>query len=134
MFLPEVLENGVIEYFCLEKEIVTGNPDYRPGTAETPRNNILFSIIMGIVLGGASSVLIILGRRKANYVYSGVVEIVFGILGSVLLFMMLFTNHDVTWMNENIIFINPLQIAMAVFSLLAAGRSKKAQEWGSHRQ
>ena len=130
MFLPEVLEKGVVEYFGLEKETVTGNPDHRSGTAETPRSNILFSIIMGIVLGGAASVLIILGKRKANYIYSGVVDIVFGILGSVLLFMMLFTNHDVTWMNENIIFVNPLLIAMAVFSFLAAGRSKNAQEWG----
>ena len=57
-------------------------------------------------------------------------EIVFGILGSVLLFMMVFTNHDVTWLNENIIFVNPLLIAMAVFSFLAAGRSKRAEEWG----
>ncbi|MBR4426976.1 MAG: hypothetical protein IKS77_04680, partial [Spirochaetales bacterium] len=66
----------------------------------------------------------------ADYIYCGVVEIVFGILGSVLLFMMVFTNHDVTWLNENIIFVNPLLIAMAVFSFLAAGRSNRAEEWG----
>ena len=130
MFLPEILEKAVAEYFGLEKETVVENPGHRSGTAETPQNNILFSIFMGIILGGASSGLIILGRRKANYIYSAVVEIIFGILGSVLLFMMVFTNHDVTWLNENIIFVNPLLIAMAVFSFLAAGRSKKAREWG----
>ena len=130
MFLPEILEKAVADYFGLEKETVVENPGHRSGTANTPRNNILFSIILGIVLGGASSVLIILGCRKANYIYCGVVEIVFGLLGSVLLFMMLFTNHDVTWMNENIIFVNPLLIAMAVFSFLAAVRSKNAEEWG----
>lgn len=130
MFLPEILEQAVADYFGLEKETVVENPGHRSGTAETPQNNILFSIIMGIMLGGAASVLIILGKRKANYIYSGVVEIIFGILGAVLLFMMVFTNHDVTWMNENIIFVNPLLIAMAVFSFLAAGRSKKEEEWG----
>ena len=85
---------------------------------------------MGILLGGAASVLVILGKRKANYIYSGVVDLVFGILGSVLFFMMIFTNHDVTWMNENIIFVNPLLIAIAVFSFLAAGRAKNSEEWG----
>ena len=55
-------------------------------------------------------------------------EIIFGILGTVLFFMMTFTNHDVTWFNENIIFINPLLIALAVFSFMACG--KKADKWG----
>ena len=130
MFLPEILEKAVVEYFGLEKETVSENPGHRSGTAEKPQNNILFSIIMGILLGGVASVLVILGKRKANYIYSGVVDFVFGILGSVLFFMMIFTNHDVTWMNENIIFVNPLLIAIAVFSFLAAGRTKNAEEWG----
>ena len=55
-------------------------------------------------------------------------EIIFGILGTVLFFMMTFTNHDVTWFNENIIFINPLLIVLAVFSFMACG--KKTDKWG----
>ena len=31
--------------------------------------------------------------------------------------MMLFTNHDVTWYNENILFANPLLLVLAVLSL-----------------
>ena len=30
--------------------------------------------------------------------------------------MMFFTNHDVTWFNENLIFVNPLLFVMAVFA------------------
>ena len=130
MFLPEVLEKAVMAFYGIDREVVTGNPDTGSRTAEKPRSNVLFGLLFGIGLGGVSAALIITGRRRANYIYSAVVEIVFGILGSVLIFMMLFTNHDVTWFNENSIFVNPLLFAMAVFSFLALGCKKNAEEWG----
>ena len=129
MFLPEMLEKGVMTFFGLENEIVTENPGNRSRTAEKPQNNVLFAALVGIGLGGISALLMILGCRKANYIYSGIMEIIFGILGCVLLFMMTFTNHDVTWFNENIIFVNPALIAVAVFSFLAAGKKKTAAWW-----
>ena len=130
MFLPEMLEKGVMAYFGLENEIVTTDPGNRSKTAEKPQNNVLFAALMGIGLGGISIILMILGCRKANYIYSGIVEVFFGILGCVLLFLMLFTNHDVTWFNENIIFVNPALIAVAVFSFLASSRKRTSREWG----
>ena len=33
------------------------------------------------------------------------------------MFMMLFTNHDVTWYNENILIVNPFLLVIAVLSL-----------------
>ena len=130
MFLPEMLEKGVMAYFGLENEVVSDNPGNRSETAEKPQNNVLFAALLGIGLGGISALLIVLGFRRAYYIYSGIMEVLFGILGGVLLFMMLFTNHDVTWFNENIIFVNPLLIAIAVFSFMAAGKKEKAEEWG----
>ena len=129
MFLPEVLEKGVMAYFSLEKEtILNGSGNYSE-TSDKPQSNILFSLLMGLVLGGVSLALILPGYRRANYIYSGVVEIVFGLLGSVLFFMMFFTNHDVTWCNENLIFVNPLLLVLAVFSFMATCK-KKADKWG----
>ena len=129
MFLPEVLEKGVMAYFSLEKEtILNGSGNYSEAS-DKPQSNILFSLLMGLVLGGVSLALILLGYRRANYIYSGVVEIVFGLLGSVLFFMMFFTNHDVTWCNENLIFVNPLLLVLAVFSFMATCK-KKADKWG----
>ena len=129
MFLPEVLERGVMAYFSLEKEtILNGSGNYSEAS-DKPQSNILFSILMGLVLGGVSLVLILLGYRRANYIYSGVVEIVFGLLGSLLFFMMFFTNHDVTWFNENLIFVNPLLLVLAVFSFMATCK-KKTEKWG----
>ena len=129
MFLPEVLEKGVMAYFSLEKEtILNGSGNYSE-TSDKPQSNILFSLLMGLVLGGVSLALILPGYRRANYIYSGVVEIVFGLLGSVLFFMMFFTNHDVTWCNENLIFVNPLLLVLAAFSFMATCK-KKADKWG----
>lgn len=129
MFLPEVLEKGVMAYFSLEKEtILNGSGNYSE-TSDKPQSNILFSLLMGLVLGCVSLALILPGYRRANYVYSGLVEIVFGLLGSVLFFMMFFTNHDVTWCNENLIFVNPLLLVLAVFSFMATCK-KKADKWG----
>ena len=90
--------------------------DLYPDLPEKGQSNILFSILMGLVLGGVSAVLLAFRHEKAYFIYSGVVDIIFAIMGSVLLFMMLFTNHDVTWFNENIIFVNPLLLVLAVLS------------------
>lgn len=128
MFLPDMLEKGVLAFYGLEKETVLDSTGHYAQTSAEPDNNILFSLIFGLVLGGISFALLLVGWRKAHYIYSGIMEIIFGILGSVLFFMMTFTNHDVTWFNENIIFINPLLIVLAVFSFMACG--KKADKWG----
>ncbi len=128
MFLPDMLEKGVLAFYGLEKETVLDSTGHYAQTSAEPDNNILFSLIFGLVLGGISFALLLVGWRKAHYIYSGIMEIIFGILGSVLFFMMTFTNHDVTWFNENIIFINPLLIVLAVFSFMACG--KKTDKWG----
>ncbi len=117
MFLPEVLEQAVKAYYGLEGQvIVQGNGEYREMKAE-PQSNVIFSLVLGLVLGGVSTTLIWFGKNRANYIYTAVVDIFFGLLGTVLLFMMLFTNHDVTWFNENILFVNPFLLVLAAFSL-----------------
>ena len=116
MFLPEILEDAVVRYFGLERTSVDGSTSPFVPMPEKACSNIGFSIIMGLVLGGIGAALVLLGREKAFGIYSGVVEIVFGLLGTLLLFMMVFTNHDVTWMNDNILFVNPVLFVLAVHS------------------
>ena len=103
-------------YYGLNNETVLDNSGNYPDLPEKGQSNILFSVLMGLVLGGVSAALLLFRREKAYFIYSGVVDIIFAIMGSVLLFMMLFTNHDVTWFNENIIFVNPLLLVLAVLS------------------
>jgi hypothetical protein len=118
MFLPEVLEDAVSRYFGLSSEPVVEPASEKDAyLPEKPQSGILFSIGMGAVLFALGLLPLLFGRTRIHDIYSAVVEIVFGILGSLLLFMMFFTNHDVTWFNENLIFVNPLLFVMAVFAL-----------------
>jgi len=116
MFLPEVLEKAVMEYFHVGNEVLL------EGTAKStvpdkPQSNILFSVILGLVLSGAYIALWFFNLERAGGIYRCVVCTIFGILGSILMFMMLFTNHDVTWYNENILIVNPFLLVIAVLSL-----------------
>lgn len=123
MFLPDVLEKAVMEYFHVGNQVVVDNSGSGRPVPENPQNNILFSVLLGLLLGGLSLVLWYFRLETAGGIYRFAVCIVFGVLGSVLLFMMLFTNHDVTWYNENILFANPLLLVPAVLSLF---RKEKA--------
>ncbi len=118
MFLPDVLEAAVMEYYGLSNELILDNGGMYKPIPDEPQSNILFSALAGLILGGISALLMVLGWRGVRGIYCGVVDILFGILGSVLLFMMCFTNHDVTWMNENILFVNPLLIVLGIFSFI----------------
>ncbi|MFC2822066.1 MAG: DUF4105 domain-containing protein [Spirochaetales bacterium] len=125
MFLPDVLEKAVKEYFSLEStEIAASSGRYSKSPSE-PQSNILFSILAGVLLGGVSASLILFGRENINFIYIGIVETIFAVMGLLLLFMMLFTNHDVTWYNENIIFVNPLLLVPAVSAFRKSSRTLK---------
>ena len=115
MFLPENLEKAVMRYYGLESTLAVDNEGKYPDIPKKPQNNILFSVLMGLILGGMASLLLVWNKNRAFYTYNGVVYVIFGILGTLLFFMMFFTNHDVTWFNENLLFVNPLLIVLAVF-------------------
>ena len=148
MFLPELLERYVVEY-GLETGLVPSD-GYEliyeeslagaGGVGAVPRSNMLFSVAMGLVLALVAFVLAFFAKSKgsrplgkAYCIYTFVVDLVFGLFGCVLLFMMLFTNHNVTWYNENILFVNPLLMVMAVKGLrlkdLRSDRSTRLSNW-----
>ncbi len=125
MFLPDVLEKAVMEYYGLGSDLVVDNGGQHKAASEKAQDNILFSILLGLVLGGISVGLSFVGKGTLRGVYCGIVDIVLGILGSVLLFMMVFTNHDVTWLNENIIFANPLLLLLGILSFVQKDSYRK---------
>ena len=116
MFLPEVLEKAVMEYFHVGNEVLLEG-SAKSTVPDKPQSNILFSVILGLVLSGAYIALWFFDLERAGGIYRCVVCTIFGILGSILMFMMLFTNHDVTWYNENILIVNPFLLVIAVLSL-----------------
>ena len=119
MFLPSILESALLQYGSKTGLI---NPDTSNSSSTVePKNNLLFSVLTGLFLGLISFLL--LWRSRSGHLtglykaYSFTVNLVFGLLGTLLLFMMCFTNHNVTWYNENLLFVNPILIAMAIMTL-----------------
>jgi len=141
MFLPSTLEKAVLEY-GLETGLVSADgyevilensSNNAKNHSDEPSSNFFFSLILGVCLAGISFVLLYFGKRKAYCAYSFVVDLILGIMGSVLMFMMFFTNHNVTWYNENLLFVNPLLFVMAIKSLrikdLGGSRARNLKMW-----
>ena len=132
MFLPSILESALLQYGTKTGLI---NPDtssvaVSDGATNVasdvePSSNLLFSTLTGLGLGLICFLLLWLSRSgRLTGLYKGytfTVNLFFGLLGTLLMFMMCFTNHNVTWYNENLLFVNPLLLVMAVLSLRRNG-------------
>ncbi len=117
MFLPSILEKAILQYGIQSGLTQSDNSDYTPSVVE-PKSNILFSIIVGLALGMLCVLLLLWKKHIRIYkTFTFTVNLIFGLLGTLLMFMMFFTNHNVTWYNENILFINPVLIIVAIMSL-----------------
>lgn len=62
------------------------------------------------------------GWRKVYGIAGFIVYLILGLISSLLLFMCVFSNHDVTWFNENLIFVNPILLVSAVMNLVFASK------------
>ena len=128
MFLPsEVIRNMLdFEYVdqhgvsrALVSDVETVHQSFgRPGVLDEPRTQwphyFAFGMFLSLVLLGLSYV-------QAKYPARGQVVfgichslfgLVFGVAGLLLFFMSFFTSHDYTFHNANLLFCNPLLIAM----------------------
>jgi len=97
----------------------------RPAVLDVPRlqwpRELIFSFLF-------SSVLLFFflrqGNRKSYRISIGLIQsllgLFFGIAGSMLFFMTFFTNHDYTYHNSNIFFVNPFFLALIPLGLIFA--------------
>ncbi|MDR0402063.1 MAG: DUF4105 domain-containing protein [Treponema sp.] len=100
----------------------------RPPVIETPKASWPGGLALGIVLA-AVAVLLAAGTKKKTLekpfakllgIYQTLAGLFFGAAGFVLFFMMFFTNHDYTWRNGNVVFVNPLLLAAVPLGLILA--------------
>ena len=110
---------------------------YAPRPASFPVGSIeispfCFNTILASVLFSAVLVLffVLWGTKKNFVVFTGLIQslfgLFFGISGSLLFFMTFFTNHDYTFHNSNILFINPLLFAAIPLGyMLGFGKTEK---------
>ena len=124
MFLPAILEEAVIQYGSSTGLIQPDSYDSSTlvsASGVQPKSNMLFSVLTGLVLGLICALLLWRAKVKGRFglykAYTFTLNLFFGLLGTLLAFMMFFTNHNVTWYNENLLFVNPVLIAMAIMTL-----------------
>lgn len=144
MFLPAILEKAVVEYGLetglVSKDGIIGddiliqaNNTVKTTSSIEPKPNTMYSLLLGASLALVAFVLLWTSKRGLYKVYAFSVNLVFGLMGTLLLFMMVFTNHNVTWYNENILFINPILIIVAVKSFMlkdiSNSKAKRLSIW-----
>ena len=141
MFIPFLLEDSAVNFQYVDKKgetvpLIDGTEILSvSGTYEIPVK-IPAVGYRGLILGGFFSLLILAAwflkwkNKKGGAVLYAVMNGIFAgfcvVFGTILFFMMFFSDHDYTIGNLNILFINPLPIV--VFPLLAL--FKKNREKG----
>ena len=113
-FLPLMLNNAIETYINEEAVVEVEGKQM----IKLENNLLLQSSIFSIILFALLLVLRFKNLRIYNC-FNFIIHLVLGILGSVLLFLMFYTHHNVTYFNENILLVNPLNLIIAVCYLVA---------------
>jgi hypothetical protein len=104
----------------------------RPEVLEVPRRQWPRELALGLLITAVLGAAALAGEKRPGpgRVLWGVLQsalgLFFGAAGTVLFFMAFFTNHDYTYQNSNLIFINPLLLAAVPLGIrFASARTPK---------
>ncbi len=135
MFLPDRMEralmrfsytdeSGVSRPIVSEREILSDFED-RPEIPDLWTPKWPWALALGSLIGIFGILLrYLVDMKDLNFIkillgaYHTVLALFGGLLGTVLLFMMLFTDHDVTFGNVNLLLLNPLLLYAALKGIL----------------
>jgi hypothetical protein len=136
MFLPSEVGRNIADFVYVDEEgrnrklvsnIETVNKaEGRPPVLATPRKQWPRELALGIAIAAALIVTMLVRKRREKCgrvlwgISNALLGLFFGLAGSLLFFLTFFTNHDYTWQNANVIFINPLLLAAVPLGLIAA--------------
>jgi len=142
MFLPTELEaqvdrvkvqNSQGEYVpFVEDKILWYKAVGRPSVPEEAKSAVPASLALGGGIGAIAVVFALFLRKRRKGlevfygVYSALLGLGIGLPGGVLAFMSLFTDHAVTYWNENLFLANPLTLAAAPLGILLASGVRRA--------
>ncbi|WNG46336.1 DUF4105 domain-containing protein [Archangium minus] len=144
-FLPDELERRVAEMQVVgddgqkrplvAKTLNLYTAQGRPALPEQPPKYGPVLLLLGVAFGGGAVGLALWGRRsggRAPRILLGLqnvlVGLVFGIPGFALFIMWLFTDHTVTYRNENLFLANPLTVLALPLGFQLMFGSEKARE------
>lgn len=125
-FLPQVLSDSIAAYQNTEAEVIYQSTRVQP----QPKSDLaITSFITGLVI----ALLITIDKTRSGRFASLLTFLFFlflSVVSAVLAFFMLFTDHEVTYLNENILFINPLLLIPCIEALLNLFRRKRRYKAG----
>lgn len=132
MFLPESLYQAVLDFspsLVKSTEILqdTSGSGIRFRAHTKNVNHDWAYALSGILFALA---LFFLGKRytRTTSILYALLLLALGVLGSILLFMMTFSDMDMTWFNENIVLVNPLLFIGMVAAIASACTKKKTRQ------
>ena len=109
-------KNGVSRKLVKSKETIFESQG-RPAVLDAPRKQWPYQLVFSLVLSAVFGLFFYLHSKKirAGKILAGIsmslCGLVFGLAALLLYFMSLFTNHDYTYHNANMIFASPLLLA-----------------------
>lgn len=125
MFLPDTLRDSIAEYngeSVDEIYTTSARKDVPESYALEPR-----ALAVGLIL--AAVIMLASSRHRALRTFSDIASGLFytflGLASALLIFMMLFTNHDVTYGNINWLIISPLNLFSGINRLRSLGRNSR---------
>jgi hypothetical protein len=139
MFLPSELERNVAtlryrdesgkERPLVNQSVMFHKAEGQRSVPEQAHPAWMLGLIPGVLMGSIALLVVCLIRGRRGRIlfgiYSALIGLFLGLPGSVLLFMSGFTDHTVTYANENLFVANPLSLAAVPLGLIAAiGGSK----------
>ena len=84
-----------------------------------------YTLIIGIIFGSISLWFVLIKYDKLFFVYNLIIGLVFGFIGTLLFLIASFTDHTVTYFNENLFFANPLTLLIFVLTILVLKNKEK---------
>jgi hypothetical protein len=135
MFLPSEIGRNIENFYYTdlhgtERKLVSSveilnRASGRPPVLEVPRKTWPGALALGVLVAALLVFLRILAKKKrpARILFGlsqAALGLFLGTIGFLLFFMAFFTDHDYTYHNSNLLFINPLLFAALPFGLVYA--------------
>ena len=146
MFLPEHLEEHVAALTVSEPNgkpvpLVLNTVVFNRAVGRRPIPEVasplwIPSLTVGLIVGGLMLIGALIRYRfdRTGAIIQGTVfaiaGFVAGLLGTLLFYMSLFTDHTVTYGNENLVYTNPLALVLIVAGILIARRKPISRRFG----
>jgi glucan phosphoethanolaminetransferase (alkaline phosphatase superfamily) len=150
MFLPSELGDSMADFTYtdshgVERKLVSSVELFnravgRPGVLEQPGGQWPRELLAGIIMALLFLLFRLMEKKpgktaNAARILSGLGQsalgFFFGATGFVLFFMTFFTNHDYTYHNSNVIFVNPLLLAAVPLGLFYAFRKDRKKRFAA---